>query len=312
MWVGIELMDTPEQTSVGYGGARHGTRNVSAAMMPGAAATLACIYEATAPKPGNVHPGAAFDDTTTYSHFVRSAVIVGPILEQSCLGIGKTVLGAVSATREAVGTNTNLGALLLIAPLAAVPMKESLRDGIAHVLSSLTREDAQLEYQAIRLSRAGSLGSVERADVRAEPPPEISLVDAMQLAADRDLVARQYTNEFEDVFSGAAYRISSALAHSDSLSEAIVHAHVAQMAASPDSLIARKCGTAIADESRRRAADVLAAGRPGDESYGKALLKFDAWLRADGHRRNPGTSADFIAAGLFVLLREGQLNWNRW
>ena len=26
---------------------------------------------------------------------------------------------------------------------------------------------------------------------------------------------------------------------------------------------------------------------------------------SDGHRRNPGTTADLVAAGLFVLLREG-------
>jgi len=28
------------------------------------------------------------------------------------------------------------------------------------------------------------------------------------------------------------------------------------------------------------------------------------WLRADGNRRNPGTSADLVAATLFVALRE--------
>jgi triphosphoribosyl-dephospho-CoA synthase len=98
------------------------------------------------------------------------------------------------------------------------------------------------------------------------------------------------------------------------LSDSIVHAHVRQLAKTPDSLIARKCGVEIARESADRAAAVLASGAPGDAAYQSALATFDAWLRADGHRRNPGTTADLIAAGLFVLLREGRVNWTtvRW
>ena len=81
------------------------------------------------------------------------------------------------------------------------------------------------------------------------------------------------------------------------------------MANYPDSLIRRKCGLEIAQEASQRAADVMIAGRPREPAYDHALADFDRWLRADGHRRNPGTTADLIAAGLFVLLREGRLNW---
>ena len=38
-----------------------------------------------------------------------------------------------------------------------------------------------------------------------------------------------------------------------------------------------------------------------------ALADLDFWLRSDGHRRNPGTTADLIAAGLFAALREHQI-----
>ena len=82
--------------------------------------------------------------------------------------------------------------------------------------------------------------------------------------------------------------------------------------ASPDSLIQRKCGPAVANEAGEFAAAVLKSGLPGDAAYDESLAKFDHWLRADGHRRNPGTTADLIAAGLFVLLREGRLHWNEW
>src|SRR6476620_6890372 len=96
-----------------------------------AAATLACLYEATARKPGNVYPGADFDEKTTYAAFVKSAVVIGPIIEKTPrYGVGQTVLDAVQATRDTVGTNTNLGTLLLLAPLAAVSPDKNLEDGI--------------------------------------------------------------------------------------------------------------------------------------------------------------------------------------
>jgi triphosphoribosyl-dephospho-CoA synthase len=283
----------------------------SVQLAPGAAATLACLYEATAPKPGNVHPCASFDDAA-YADFVRSAVAVGPILGRAAIaGIGKTVLDAVRASRQACGTNTNLGTLLLLAPMATVPVKQSIKEGISGVLNVLTDEDTKCVYEAIRLSAAGGLGRVEQADVFSDAPA-LSLVEAMRLAADRDLIARQFVNSFADVFDGTAAWIAEGLGSGLPLSASIVHTHLRQMAAAPDSLIQRKCGRTVAHESSQRASQVLSAGMPGEQAYQNAIADFDTWLRADGHRRNPGTTADLIAAGLFVLLREGRLDWQTW
>jgi triphosphoribosyl-dephospho-CoA synthase len=232
--------------------------------------------------------------------------------EAEFAGVGRTVLDAVRATREAVATNTNLGTLLLLAPLATVPAEQTLRQGIAAVLDELDAEDTWLVYEAIRLSGAGGLGRTERADVLSEAPPDLGLVEAMQLAAERDLVARQYTNHFADLFDGPAAWIAEGLSRGWPLSNAIVHAHVRQLAVRGDSLIERKCGPPLAPEASGRAAAVLQSGSPCEASYEQSLAELDAWLREDGHRRNPGTTADFIAAGLFVLLREGRLDWNVW
>jgi triphosphoribosyl-dephospho-CoA synthase len=279
----------------------------------GAAATLACIYEATARKPGNVHPDARFDDVTTHAAFVTSAVAIGPVIARVAeVGIGQTVLDAVRATREVVHTNTNLGTLLLVVPLAAVPPDQSLAEGIHLVLEDLTADDTRAVYEAIRLASAGGLGRTDEADVFDDAPPTITLLEAMRLAADHDLVARQYTNNFADVFDGTATWIQAGLAVGWRLEHAIVHAHLRQIAAAPDSLIQRKCGPAVAKEASIFAATVLKPVSPGDVAYAQAIAKFDQWLRADGHRRNPGTTADLIAAGLFVLLREGRLHWNEW
>jgi triphosphoribosyl-dephospho-CoA synthase len=273
----------------------------------GTAATLACIWEATAPKPGNVHRGADFDDLT-YEDFLQSAVVIGPILEMAATaGVGRTVLDAVRATQRAVGTNTNLGTLLLLAPLAAVAQDVPCHHGISDVLRRLGHDETRLVYEAIRISSAGGLGRVDEADVFDDVPAGLALIDAMRLAAAHDLVARQYTNQFADVISGTARWIEEGIARGWPLKTSIVYAHVRQLAKERDSLIFRKCGAETADEAQRRASVVLAAGGPGDPAYERALAEYDSWLRSDGHRRNPGTAADLIAAGLFVLFREGRL-----
>jgi len=274
-------------------------------MTPGACATLACIWEATAAKPGNVYRGADFDDVS-YADFLTSASVIGPMLELACEeGVGATVLSAAQATRAAVATNTNLGMLLLLTPLSAVPSDTILAEGIADVLGALSPKDTRGVYEAIRVARPGGLGEVEKADVQSSSEPDISLVEAMGLAADRDLIARQYVNNFEQVFL-AADLMEQKAKQNVALNDSIVWAFLSLLSELPDSLIVRKCGTKVAGEVSARAAAVLSKG---DMASHEACREFDFWLRADGHHRNPGTTADLIAAGLFVLLRDQRLNW---
>lgn len=276
----------------------------------GLAATLAIIREVTAPKPGNVHRGADFENVT-YLDFIQSAVVVGPIVEcVSELGVGRTVLESVRATQQAVGTNTNLGTLLLVAPLAAMSGETQHAEGIRRVLQELTFDDTRYVFEAIRISAAGGLGRAESADVLEAPPAGLSMVDAMRMASERDLVARQYCNEFADVL-GIATTIEEGVARGWSLDTAIVYAHIRQLAKEADSLIVRKCGPQVGQQARAMAGQVLDAGLPGGDEYERGLEDFDFWLRSDGHRRNPGTTADLIAAALFVLLREGRVELNR-
>ena len=108
-------------------------------MSIGSCATLACLLEATAPKPGNVHRGADFADMT-FTDFVVSAAAIGPAMERAAeRGVGTTVLEAVRATRRLVPVNTNLGTVLLLAPLAAVPRPQRLDVGVPQVLRTLLR-----------------------------------------------------------------------------------------------------------------------------------------------------------------------------
>jgi triphosphoribosyl-dephospho-CoA synthase len=266
-------------------------------------AALACLWEVACPKPGNVHRGADFENLSLFD-FLASAVAITPAMDQASeQPLGQTVLRAARATRDLVGTNTNLGTILLLAPLASVPLGRDLQTGVKELAEHSTIEDAVSVYEAIRLAQPGGLGEVAQADI--QHTPELPLHAAMALAADRDSVARQYVTGFGDIFQGILPDLEAGLGRGWTIPEAVIDAHVRQMTRQPDSLIARKCGLDVARDAARRASYVVAAGGPENSDYHAALGDLDFWLRSDGHRRNPGTTADLIAASLFAALRLG-------
>jgi triphosphoribosyl-dephospho-CoA synthase len=267
----------------------------------GFCAQVACVWEATARKPGNVHRFCDFDDTS-YLDFLLSAAALAPVLDAAVSRrLGETVLEAVQATRTVVPSNTNLGIVLLLAPLAAVPPEGDLQTGVERILQGLTLEDACRVYEAIRLARPGGLGEVPQEDVREEPTR--NLREVMALAADRDLIARQYVDGFRAVFDEGEPALRTGLQRTGNLEGAIIFCHLHLLVTFPDSLIRRKRGAAEAEEATRRARRVLDAGWPVGAAAARELAAFDAWLRAEGHQRNPGTTADLVTASLFVALR---------
>ncbi len=277
---------------------------------------LACHWEVAAPKPGNVSRAADFADTTLQD-FLLSGEVLGNCLERAGeQSVGQLVLQAVIQTRAWVGQNTNLGLILLLAPLAKAAARagDSFTQADVHeVLAALGPSDARDVYQAIRLAAPGGLGRVPERDVHDASISHLpdNLLSAMQLAASRDLVAAQYTGDFSTVFLDVAPAILRGIRGGWSLPDALVAAQLQTMARHPDSLIARKCGNALAEESAERAADVLRHEDPHSAGYRQALAEFDTWLRADGNRRNPGTTADLIGAALFVCLFNRQLPYPR-
>lgn len=272
-------------------------------LLIGQCASLACILEATAPKVGNVHRGADFDDVM-FIDFAVSGVAIGPAFDRAEeAGVGRTALDAVEATRDLVDTNTNLGMILLMAPLAAVPRSDRLSPESLHrTLAALSPDDSRLVYEAIRLAKPGGMGWVKEMDIAGDAPAD--LLAAMRDAAERDLVARQYVDDFRLILEEAVPLLVNARQQGWLLTSAIIHTHLKILSRHPDSLIARKCGTDTARQASAMAARVLEAGGPEDENFHEAAADFDFWLRADGHRRNPGTTADLIAAALFAALRD--------
>ena len=136
--------------------------------------------------------------------------------------------------------------ILLLAPLAAVPDDRAACARASPPSSAATTvDDARLVYQAIRLAQPGGLGTVADQDVAGEPT--VTLREAMRLAADRDLVARQYANGYRRrLRRGACRPCGRRSTAGRPLETAIVAAYLTVLAGHPDTLIARKRGPAEA------------------------------------------------------------------
>jgi triphosphoribosyl-dephospho-CoA synthase len=266
----------------------------------------ACVLEATARKPGNVHPWAAFEDLK-YDDFLRSANVIAPVLARSQeQGVGRTILTAIEKTHSENRGNVNLGIVLLITPLAAVPIGVPVAEGIHDVLAGLTKEDASLAYRAIQLAHPGGMGEVAEEDLSEEPT--VTLLETMRLAAERDTIASEYANGFDLVLNVGVPILEATADFAGEWENAIIGLQLQLMARYPDTLIARKCGIEEAQQASQLAQKVLDAGWPNSETGTQQIKELDDWLRADGHRRNPGTTADMVASTLFAAFREQRIH----
>ena len=270
-----------------------------------ASAEAACLLEAQAPKPGNVARGRDLPGLTWRDFVLSAAALEGAFHRNPRARVGRLVFEAVRATRGIVSTNTNLGIVLLLAPLARAatrPGRGSLRVRLAGVLDDLDVADAHAAYRAIRLARPGGLGRVARQDVRRAPTE--SLLECMRLAAARDAVAREYATRYDATWRVGLPAFRRARAAGLPIDRAVVATGLALMAEFPDTLIVRRHGAAAARAVRREARAVLAAGGPATPR-GRALVeRLDRWLRDPRRRFNPGATADLVTASLFVWLLE--------
>jgi triphosphoribosyl-dephospho-CoA synthase len=274
-----------------------------------AAGQLACLLEVSAPKPGNVSPERHFHDTR-YEDFLASAVAIGPALaDAGKQPVGRVIRRAVEDTLRWTRSNTNLGIVLLLAPLARAALLEggTLRQRLSRTLTETTVDDAADVYAAIRRARPGGLGESAAEDVARAPT--VTLRDAMALAADRDAIAREYVTDFALTFQTGVPAIMAARRAGLAWTDAAVEAYLALLEMVSDTHIARKLGPAEAAAVSRRAREVRAAGGTQSDAGRKALAAMDAELRDPRNRRNPGTTADLTCASLFVVILEG--GWDR-
>ncbi len=252
-----------------------------------------CHEELDALKAGNVHRFSAGHGMEV-AHFEAAAAAAAPRLCAAGARVGERIEAAVEASVAATGLNTNLGILLLCAPLAAAAERGgALRPALQAVLDGLTQADAASTFRAITRASPGGLGRAAEHDVAA--PPTVTLREAMAAAAARDRIARQYAGGFDDIFEIGLPRLAAV--PPDARAEAV---HLRFMAAFPDSHILRKFGPEVAGDVQDEAARVEAAvpWHASAEQRRAPLAAFDSALKSRG--LNPGTSADLTVASLFA------------
>jgi triphosphoribosyl-dephospho-CoA synthase len=288
----------------------------------GTIVAAACLLEASSIKAGNVHPQANFDNMD-YSHFRLSAEVTGEtvdhlLLSPTCIdrsknitSVGDCIFQMAVATKQKVEVNTNLGTLILLGPLLVATQKlppnivddKELQRSVADVLSNLTTTDSEGVYKSIQVANPGGLGTSNQMDANKQAPTNI--LEAMRFAQHKDDVAKQWVTNFYAVFS-LARRLRDLVNAQTSTSrnwlEAISLIQIEYLAVNVDSLIARKNNLDLANEVQRRASQLLSIRCTSSSDYHQQWIEFDSFLRADGNRRNPGTTADLLAAAIFVAI----------
>jgi len=273
---------------------------------PSEHAELALLLEVSgAPKPGNVDRERDLPDLR-FEQFLAGAVGARAGLKQAESPddpLGDAFEAAVEGMAEAAGTNTQFGCLLLLAPLVRTAATGDLSpERATEVAESTTVADAAGFYRAFEHTDVAvddPPADATRLDVRrgANAVPVLrergfTLYDVMELGADRDANAREWTTGFPRVFD-AAERIE---AGDGPLVDRAADAFLQLLAAEPDTLVVTEHGGSVAADVRERADGLLDAPEAEVRAFAEDLASRGV---------NPGTTADLTAAALFVALESG-------
>lgn len=269
-----------------------------------AAFKAACLEELETIKPGNVHIFADGHGMVVQD-FMRSADAAAPQIAMPGLGVGERIRRAVDDTWQAVGCNTNLGIILLCAPLihaAANISQNTLREALRSTLQHLTQQDAVEAYAAILQAGPAGLGSSSEHDVKEAP--RVSLLQAMGAAQERDRIAWQYAHDYADIFDFGLPRWHALLARWERPAWAATGVYLGYLAHHADTHVCRKFGPEVAEAVRAEAEmhERLFMAMENPKHYQRPLLDYDAALKAGGI--NPGTSADLTVATLLAARLE--------
>jgi triphosphoribosyl-dephospho-CoA synthase len=267
----------------------------------------ACEVELQAFKPGNVSIYSDGHDMTVADFRKSAEVSAVPICEEN-YSLGEKIFYAVKATRDEVGCNTNLGIILLCAPLIQAVQNYpnlKLREGLSRVLNSTTIEDANWVFQAISLAKPGGLGEVEKQDVSQNAT--VTLQQAMHLASDKDRIALQYVSDYKDIFDLGVLSYTHAFNRWQKQSWAAVAVYVNLLCQFPDSHIERKFGSRYSVKVQNMMCELSDKLNiiENPEQVKPLFYQIDTELKS--HGLNPGTSADLTVTTVLTVFLEGSL-----
>ena len=268
-------------------------------------AVLAMLFElSSSPKPGNVDRCHDFSDIG-FNHFLKSAVSAYPIFRKAANGegsVGSLILEGVQAWKTwNLGSNTHFGSLVLMIPIAIAAGKPNeLHKELENVLEKSSIIDAIDFYSAFgkakaRVVEVDSFSLNDQNWQEAVRESGKTLLELMGLSTKHDIVAREWATNYERSFL-LAKRLDEQISRYGQ-NDGVVRTFLEALAEVPDSLICAKFGLEVAQKVSKRAGEALL-----DDTLGKARELDTDLLAAD---INPGSTADLIAASLFISLLGG-------
>lgn len=265
-----------------------------------AAYLFSCKKDIELIKPGNVNLLSPHKDTKAQD-YLDSATLSSKELFNQNHSLGKRILESVKVTRSQVNVNTNLGIILLCAPVIQSYIDFNaldLRDCIKKTLSATSVKDTHDLCAAINISSPGGLGDSDMYDTVSYPNASIKQI--MDYSREYDRISYQYSHNFTDIFDFIIPKLEFLNQRYKSLDISLSLLFIEILAKIPDSHISRKFGDKIAKKTSNNAYDLLKIlDREHDPDYlAKALNNLDYEYKKKGI--NPGTTADLLVASLMI------------
>lgn len=318
-----------------------------------AIAALSMILEVSAyPKPGNVHRTKDFEKTS-FENFLASAVAAQEVFQKNVKNaqekkpfeFGKLFYEAVLKSKSMQnGGNTHFGTFLLLLPLSYAAAADAfefsvisdicnkkaknIRKNILRKASEICRqttfEDAVGFYEAYRLleipiqkieknSTDQNFDLANPASLEKIKLEETSLFDLMAMGASRDMIAMEWTTDFEktNAFSKKLKKNKMEFdknpekCFGSSINSAVIFTFLEFMATYPDTFISTKKDKKTSVAIQEEAVEIwIKINRTKNlKKHIKKINRFDQKLQKQ--KNNPGSLADIAAAGIFIALIEG-------
>lgn len=307
-------------------------------------AQLACVLEASAPKPGNVNRYHDFRDTK-YEHFLASGIAIGRFAEDAAsrgfeagkgnisignIGVGRLIRDAVFETKRwHSGRNTNLGTAMLLIPLSAAcgvmisKLKKienkNIRKNLDLIIKKSTYKDSLFLYEAIRAAKPGGLGKIKKIPQGSWHVRHSFLrkLDVNDKGSDREIIKKKLN--LYDIFKFSKDSIAEELTTKMRISFEIGYPKIREAYSKKKDInaailysfleiLSRVPDSLIARKNSMKVAQEISQEARTVLETGmdaERLSKFDKKLRDKNNRLNPGTTADLVTSSLMIALLNG-------
>ncbi len=297
----------------------------------GKCAQIASVLEVSGhPKPGNVHRTQDFSDMV-FEDFLISGIAIGKTMEKAAMnglnlrddpgkwsdiGLGSLILEAVTETDRWVANNTNLGIIMLLAPICAaagiLDTVGDLRSVIRQIMKLTTATDAVNLYKAINIADAGGMGQQDELDVGSDGSLQklldenINMYTVLDMSSQWDSLSHELTHKMPVTFD-MGFPLFKKIRAEYGVNKATVQTFLTILSEVPDTLISRKYGEEKARQVSEDAKAILEEGGILTINGQSLVDEFDKKLIEND--LNPGTTADFTASSIMIAYLDGYSNY---